>query len=114
MLSAEVCHIDSLHFYITDEGLDSLDATQNAIVSVRKQIVADNLDAKEVMAAFCHKWRYDNIDIICPRNPSHRHSHSHSKHVALFYLFNDLVQYASRSHLHGFLEAGPSIFLPEV
>lgn len=37
-----------------------------------------------------------------------------SKRLTIFYLFNDLVQYAARVHAPNFLEFGSTIFLPEV
>lgn len=37
-----------------------------------------------------------------------------SKRLTIFYLFNDIVQYAARAHAPKFLEYGSTIFLPEV
>ena len=43
-----------------------------------------------------------------------RHQHQLIRRLTLFYVFNDIVQYAARSQLNDYLEFGSSIFLPEV
>jgi hypothetical protein len=47
-------------------------------------------------------------------NPSQRSDPSYKKRLALFYLFNDVIQVASRDRIQGFVEIGSNIFLPEV
>lgn len=47
-------------------------------------------------------------------NPSLRSDSSYKKRLALFYLFNDVIQVASRDRIQGFVEIGSNIFLPEV
>jgi len=43
-----------------------------------------------------------------------RSQNQFTKRLTLFYVFNDIVQYAARSQLTDYLECGSSIFLPEV
>lgn len=44
----------------------------------------------------------------------YRAQHSHTKRLAIFYLFNDIIQYAARDHKIDYLEEGSSIFIPVV
>ena len=39
---------------------------------------------------------------------------SYGRRLSLFYLFNDVVQFAAKDHSIGFLEHGCSVFIPEV
>lgn len=93
-------------------GLKDLDVTQASIVGMRKQIVECACDPRDIISAFSHQWKYvesAHLKVTLPRAVHH-----YMSHLALFYLFNDIVQYSARSHIHGYLEHGANVFLPEV
>lgn len=45
---------------------------------------------------------------------SRRQDASYKKRLALFYLFNDIIQVSMRDRLQGYIEIGANVFLPEV
>ena len=75
-------------------------------------ILSGNMDPSNVMQALVDELKYviDHLFLGSDR----RHDSSYKKRLALFYLFNDVIQVAMRDRIQGYVEIGANIFLPEV
>jgi hypothetical protein len=86
--------------------------SQSAITGTRRMILTERIDPTTVMQALVDELKY--VHTFIKRCTTSRNDASYKKRLALFYLFNDVIQVAARDRIQGYVEIGSNIFLPEV
>lgn len=92
-------------------GLRKLQSTQASIAINRNLVFSEKVDPLEFMVLLSNEIKYVYAFISFSISRSHV---SYQRRLALFYLFNDVVQFAAKDHLVAFLEHGCSVFIPAV
>ena len=73
-------------------------------------MMKSGIDIGEAMRVMANEFKYDSP--LHPVSRIHRGHIPYPRRLAIFYLFNDILQYAARGNMIEYLEQGTAEFLP--